>query len=114
MKTHHESKEFPAFPHISHAHMQTLLKCYSICSSCARMCIEEGMKNTAVLCSDCADVCALAIKLHSNDSEFSEKIMRLCSDVCERCGNECAKNEMEHCQQCSEICKECAKACKEG
>ncbi len=107
------NNQYSAFPHVSHEHMKILLKCFSICSSCAKMCMKEGMKNTAVLCSDCADVCGLAIKLHSGDSEFSEEVFTLCADVCERCADECAKNDSEHCQQCSDICRKCATACRE-
>lgn len=103
---------FTAFPHVAHEHMLTLLKCYSICSSCARMCINENMKTTANLCMDCSDICGLAIKLHSSDSIFSDQIFDLCSDVCQKCAEECSKNDSEHCRQCAQICFECASACK--
>ena len=102
---------YSEFPHVSHDHMKTMLNCFIICESCAKMCIDEGHKVTAKLCLDCADVCNLAIKLHSRDSEFNRKVMDLCADVCARCGEECAKNKAAHCQQCSEICFDCAEAC---
>jgi hypothetical protein len=75
--------------------------------------MEEKHSDTAILCSDCADVCALAIKLHSGDSEFSDRVFALCAEVCDRCADSCSKNTSEHCQQCSEICRECARACNE-
>lgn len=108
-----DTKKYSAFPHVHHEHMQVMNNCFSICAACSAMCAKEGHKETAVLCSDCADVCALAIKLHSSDSEFNPKVMALCADVCARCAEACFKNKAEHCQQCAEICKECAKACKE-
>lgn len=103
--------KYSEFPHVSHDHMRIMMDCYSICSACAKMCTEEGMKETAILCSDCADVCALAIKLHSKDSEFNKSVMSLCAEVCQRCGDACGKMTAKHCQQCSQICKECANAC---
>lgn len=105
--------KYSAFPHVSHEHMQILLKCFSICCSCAKLCIIENNKKTAIICSDCADVCALAIKLHSGDSEFSQEAFDLCYAVCSRCAEECAENDSEHCIQCSKICNECAKACSQ-
>lgn len=104
--------KFSSFPHVSHEHMDILMKCFSICSACSKMCIKENHAKTAILCADCADVCSLAIKLHSSDSEFSTQIFDLCSEVCARCAEECAKNSAKHCQECSEICQACSAACK--
>ncbi len=104
-------ERFTEFPHVSHNHMHLMMVCFTICEACARMCINEGHKDTAALCMDCADVCALAIKLHSRDSEFNSDVMELCSKVCTRCAQACAQHQAEHCQQCSQICKECASAC---
>lgn len=106
-----QANKYTAFPHLGHHHMQILLKCFSACSACSKMCIEEGMKETAKLCSDCADVCGLTIKLHSGDSEFSHQAFKFCAEVCERCAEECAQMDSDHCQQCSQICQECAEAC---
>lgn len=103
---------FSEFPHASHEHMEVLLKCFSICSSCAKKCIQENMHKTAILCSECADICALTIKWHSADSAFTKKISALCAEVCQSCAEACKLHENRHCQQCSAICFECAKACK--
>lgn len=70
------------------------------------------MPETAILCGECADICGLAIKLHSADSPFNTEMMQLCSDVCEKCADACGKMNNDHCQQCAEICHECADACK--
>ncbi len=106
-----ENNKYTAFPHLGHVHMQMLMKCYSACCSCAKMCIEEGNTDTAILCSDCADICSLAIKLHSGNSEFNHQILQLCAEACERCAEACAQHDSDHCQQCSEICHKCAEAC---
>lgn len=107
-----EQKKYSSFPHVYHEHMSILMKCFSICSACSKMCIKENHKKTAILCADCADICALAIKLHSNDSEFKDQVMDLCAAICSRCAEECGKMEAEHCLECSDICKRCAEACK--
>lgn len=105
--------KFSSFPHVSHEHMDLLMKCFSICSACSKMCIKEKHIESAILCADCADVCSLTIKLHSSDSEFNKQMSDLCSAVCARCAEECAKHSAKHCQECSEICRACATACKE-
>lgn len=105
-------KKYSEFPHTSHEHMEILLQCFSVCSSCAKMCIEENHTDTAILCSECADICALTIKWHSADSVFTKKLSALCAEVCERCAEACKHHEAKHCQQCSELCHACAKACK--
>lgn len=107
------NNNFSCFPHISHEHMNILMKCFSVCSACSKMCMKENHEATAILCSDCADVCALAIKLHSSDSKFSRQIFDICAEVCKRCAEECAKNPAKHCQECSDICKKCSIVCQE-
>jgi hypothetical protein len=102
-----------SFPHSQHGHMKTMLECYTVCSSCAKMCMNEGRKETAAICTDCADICGLAIKLHSGDSEFSKDFSALCSEVCKRCAEVCSQSDSKHCKECSEICRECAKCCLE-
>lgn len=103
--------ELSEFPHISHEHMQALMRCFSVCCSCSKKCIEEGHVDTAVLCSDCADLCALAIKFHSSESEFDTKIANICAEACTRCAEACAEHSAEHCKQCCQVCHECAEQC---
>lgn len=105
---------YSEFRHLGHDHMQKLMDCFAICSACAKMCVEEGHKETAKLCMDCADVCGLTIKLHSSDSVFNPQVTELCSTVCSRCADACAQMSAKHCQQCSQACRECVEACKEA
>lgn len=107
-------KKYSEFRHVGHDHMQKLMECFAICSACAKMCIEDGHKTTAKICSDCADICALTIKLHSGDSEFNHQISELCSSICSRCADACSKVDADHCKQCSQACQECAESCKEA
>lgn len=108
-----KNEKYSEFPHLAHEHMKMLQKCFSACSSCAKICMEEGMSETAISCSECADICALTIKWHSADSAFTKKITDLCAEVCNKCAEACARNDSEHCQQCSAICYDCANACKQ-
>ncbi|RYE49654.1 MAG: four-helix bundle copper-binding protein, partial [Sphingobacteriales bacterium] len=46
-------------------------------------------------------------------SSKSKELCSLCADICEACGNECAKHKhMEHCQECAAACKACAEECR--
>lgn len=99
------------FPQTDSPHVHAMMECMSICVACSKKCIEEGHKNTAILCAECADVCALAIKSASNQSEFNNQIMDLCAQVCKRCADECKKMQAKHCQECAESCRQCAEAC---
>lgn len=109
-----QKQSYSAFPHLAHEHMHLLMNCFSACCACAKMCIDEGHKKSAILCNECADVCSLAIKFHSSDSEFNKQVLQLCAQVCKRCGEECSKMEAAHCKQCSVLCFECAEACKKA
>lgn len=45
-----ESKtKYSAFPHVNHQHMEVMLKCFSICSSCAKMDSDH--------CQQCSEIC---------------------------------------------------------
>lgn len=99
------------FPESHSPHMQTLQECMSVCCGCAKKCLEEGHKKTAALCSDCADVCTLAIKACSGHSELEHEIMELCSTTCKKCSDECKKMDAKHCKECAEVCKNCSEVC---
>jgi hypothetical protein len=62
---------------------------------------------------DCADICSLAAQLMSCGSAYSAKIFALCAEICQACGDECAKHKMDHCQQCAKACHKCAEECWE-
>jgi hypothetical protein len=80
-----------AFPHEGHDHLDLLKRCFSITSACAKICIEAGHKKTALICSDCADIYGLTIKLHCGDSDFGPQMFKLCAEVCRKCAEECAR-----------------------
>jgi len=61
---------------------------------------------------DCAQICALAAAAMARGSQHAKAICALCADVCQSCGDECAKHAMVHCQQCAKTCLQCAKECR--
>ncbi|MGV3592941.1 MAG: four-helix bundle copper-binding protein [Gammaproteobacteria bacterium] len=61
---------------------------------------------------DCAGICQFAAASMSRGSERMRQICRLCADICEACGEECAKHEADHCQECAEACRVCAAECR--
>lgn len=91
--------------------MQTLMECMSTCRACAKKCTEEGSKRAACVCSDCSEICDLAIKFKSCESEYCQQVWDLCSQICRHCANECSHVQSQHCQECSEVCRRCAEAC---
>lgn len=100
------------FPEAHSPHMRTMLECMSVCISCSKKCLEEGHKKTASLCSECADICTLAIRASNGHSEFKNEIMKLCSTVCKKCAEECKTMQAKHCLECAEVCEQCASACR--
>lgn len=114
MKNLQNQKNLEEFPKTRCSHMLTLMQCLSVCTTCARKCIEEGHKESAKMCLECAEICALAIKSHSADFELDAQIMELCAKACERCSQICAKMEAKHCQECAEVCHQCSEACSES
>jgi hypothetical protein len=60
---------------------------------------------------DCAALCRMAAGFMSRGSDFTRAICVLCADVCNTCGEECAKHRHDHCQQCAQACRRCAEAC---
>ncbi|HSF47902.1 MAG TPA: four-helix bundle copper-binding protein [Burkholderiales bacterium] len=61
---------------------------------------------------DCADICALAAQFMARDSSFARVVCALCADICEACGNECAKHQVAHCQEYADACRRCAEECR--
>jgi len=68
-------------------------------------CIQSDM--------ECAAICYASAQLMSLGSTKAKEICRLCADMCEACGNECARHtQSSHCQECAQACKECADECR--
>jgi len=77
--------------------------------------MEEDIKMMAGcirLDMECAAICYAAAQVMSMGGQKARELCRLCADVCEACGSECGKHDMEHCQECARACKRCAEECR--
>jgi hypothetical protein len=90
--------------------------CAAACSHCANACLQEqdvkSMARCIALDMECADICRLAAASMARDGEFASTICGVCAEVCEACGDECAKHPMAHCQECAKACQRCASECR--
>jgi hypothetical protein len=90
--------------------------CVVACNHCAACCLQEAdvkhMTRCIGLDTDCAQACQLAIAFMAGGSEHVASACRLCAEICQACGEECAKHDVDHCQQCAEACRRCAEECR--
>ena len=106
---------------MSHEHYQECIEacqeCVVACEHCATECLHEddvkAMARCIALDRSCADICALAMREMSRGSEFAGRLCLLCADICEACGEECARHDMDHCQECADVCRDCAESCRQ-
>ena len=91
--------------------------CVVVCNHCAASCLQENdvkmMAPCIALDMDCAQMCALAAAAMARGSQHAKAICALCTDICQSCGDECAKHAMAHCQECAKTCLQCAKECRQ-
>lgn len=91
-------------------------ECAVACDHCAVSCLGEqdvkAMARCIGLDIDCAQICRIAVAYMSRGSEFARQMCRLCADVCQTCGDECAKHQMDHCRVCAQACRRCAEECR--
>ncbi|MBY0436451.1 MAG: four-helix bundle copper-binding protein [Cyclobacteriaceae bacterium] len=91
------------------------LACLLACEKCSTDCIMEGRKLCAILCRDCADICALCARLETRGSRHHKKVCELCAEACRACAEECSKHAAHHnsCKECEKACLKCATICTE-
>ncbi|WP_407924129.1 four-helix bundle copper-binding protein [Piscinibacter terrae] len=70
------------------------------------------MARCSALDIECAAICQLAAASMARGGEFASAICAVCADICEACGDECAKHSMAHCQDCAKACQRCAQECR--
>ena len=96
--------------------IEACAECADACDHCSTACLQEPdpkpMARCVALDIDCAAICRLATAYMSRGSEFAGSLCTLCAEICEACGEECAKHAMKHCQDCAEACKRCARECR--
>lgn len=91
--------------------------CADACDRCAAACLQEDdvrmMARCIALDMDCAQICRLAASYMSRGSEMAHRLCTVCAEICDACGNECARHTgMEHCQRCAAACHRCAEECR--
>ena len=90
--------------------------CATACNHCAASCLQEqdvkAMARCIALDIDCAESCLLAAAAMARASEQAKAICAMCAQVCEACGEECARHKMAHCQECAQMCRRCAQECR--
>ncbi len=96
--------------------IQTLKDCSVECNHCYSACLQEEDVKMMVKCikldRNCADICDMTAAWLASGSELSDKLKKLCSEVCNACAEECEKHSHEHCKRCAEVCRKCSEACK--
>jgi hypothetical protein len=91
------------------------MECAAACDYCASACLKEEDVNAMAKCiqldMECAAICRTAAQFMSLESEHANAICQLCADICNACGEECGKHDMDHCKRCAEFCHICAEEC---
>jgi hypothetical protein len=106
MSHHHEFKTC----------IEACVRCAHECEHCAEACLGES--NVAQLAEcirldhDCAEICWTASAYMSRGSRFAPEVCLPCAEICDACGAECRKHDMDHCQRCAEACEHCAEECR--
>jgi hypothetical protein len=97
--------------------IELFFRCAQECENFADACLHEYdvamMSKCIRLDNDCAEICWSAAAFMSRGSKFIPEICRLCAELCEACGAECAKHKAPHCQLCATACQECAAECRQ-
>lgn len=90
--------------------------CADACDHCSTACLQEpdvkAMARCIALDMDCAAICRLSAGYMSRGSDFARQLCRLCAEVCQACGDECARHPHDHCQACAAACRKCAEECR--
>jgi Domain of Unknown Function (DUF326) len=97
--------------------------CAQACTACADDCLSEQSVAELVKCirlnEDCADICVVAGRVNSRQTEYDANVTRAivqaCAETCSACGDECERHAShhEHCRICAEACRRCEEACRE-
>jgi hypothetical protein len=91
-------------------------QCADACNHCATACLQEADVKALARCItldiDCAAICQLAAAYMARNSEQAQAVCALCADICDTCGEECAKHPMDHCRECADACHRCADECR--
>jgi hypothetical protein len=103
--------------------IEACYECSQACTACADDCLSEERVAELVKCirlnEDCADICIVAGRVASRQTEYDANVTRAivqaCAETCSACGDECERHAShhEHCRICAEACRRCEEACGE-
>jgi hypothetical protein len=85
-------------------------ECEHVLDTCVKD--PEKLAERLRLTRDCADICWTTAAFLSRGSQFAGEICRMCAEVAEACGAECAQREMEDCQRCADVCRQVTEECR--
>ncbi|AQQ53351.1 four-helix bundle copper-binding protein [Planococcus lenghuensis] len=107
---------------MAHEHHQEILdalhQCLVDCNICFNECLNDKehadhLTDAIRLARDCADTCSFAEQLVTRNSQFHEKFLQFCAEVCDACAKACDHHgAMDHCKACVESCRKCAEVCR--
>lgn len=64
------------------------------------------------LLMDCAEICQVAANFMLRESPQADAVLAVCSALCRRCADDCARFEDKQMQACAEVCRRCAETCE--
>jgi len=95
--------------------IESLKNCDAACNNCAISSLDEEdskvMSGCIKLNLHCSDVCHLALRLVSRDSNHAVSALKLCINICADCATECEKYKYDQCQLSAEACRRCETHC---
>ena len=93
--------------------IEACLRCMVTCQDVAILFLEKGMKGSARLSLDCAEICDLCATLCAKNAECLPDICAICEDICAACAEQCRLHEKqaEPCKVCAIACVACAEEC---
>jgi hypothetical protein len=104
------------------AAIDACLTCVQSCASCANADLFEAdvaeMRACIALCTDCADVCGLVVRILSrpaqSDHVVAHRLLQAGIRQCALCAEECARHaeHHRHCAICAQACRACEAACR--
>ena len=98
--------------------VKTAASCALQCEMCQRHCMnlltagETKHANTARLCQDCGEFCALAARVAARRGPTWQLTVDTCARICDACAKRCLEFDDEHMKKCAKSCQGCAKACR--
>ncbi|WLR49818.1 four-helix bundle copper-binding protein [Bacillus tianshenii] len=100
-----------------HDLIEILHKCMAACNHCYEECLKDKYTEMLAECirldRECADMCGYLEQALVRGTPFVTDLAGVCATICEACGNECQKQDYEHCRKCADVCFKCAKECKD-